>query len=372
MRILFFSDGYTVHDRRFLAKIAEGENEVFFLCLSDCHGEAPTRSLPNGVHQLAWGSNKITLRAPEDLVQLVAPFERILQNVQPDLVHAGPVQRGGFITAMSGFHPFVLMSWGSDILVEADSTELMRWITCYSLRNSTVFLCDCAEVKRRVQQLMDYSEDRIVELPWGTDLDKFFPRTNGSTVRSSLGWGGNFVLLSTRSWEPVYGIDILLQAFELASKSNPVLRLILLGTGSHSNLIQRYIDQKGLAKVIAMPGMIEHHDLKEYFNAADLYISCSSSDGTSVSLLEAMACGLPVVVSDLPCNRQWIKEGENGWLATVRDPRIFASKILNAVSCSVRKQIGLRNRRLAEDRANWDRNSSVLLETYRKLFKGRK
>ena len=86
-------------------------------------------------------------------------FEAVLEFVKPDLVHAGPVQSCGFMTALTGFRPFVLMSWD---LIDANRNDFWRWITCYALKRADIFVCDCQAVKDKVKEPTDYSDEQIV------------------------------------------------------------------------------------------------------------------------------------------------------------------------------------------------------------------
>ena len=98
---------------------------------------------------------------------------------------------------------------------------------------------------------------------------------------------------------------------------------------------------------------------------ADLYISASHVDGSSVSLMEALACGLPTLVSDIPANKEWVSEGVNGWLFPDGNAEALAEKILS-VSSQGKKldQISQAARKTAEERADWKKNFSVLLKAY--------
>ena len=102
-----------------------------------------------------------------------------------------------------------------------------------------------------------------------------------------------------------------------------------------------------------------------YYRNADLYISASHSDGTSISLLEAMACGKPVLVSDIPGNLEWVEAGINGWLFPDGNAEILAQAISQAVTERDKlPEMGHAARRLAEKRANWDENFQQMLEAY--------
>ena len=109
-------------------------------------------------------------------------------------------------------------------------------------------------------------------------------------------------------------MDIIVRGFAQAAEQDPRLRLILLGGGSLAGQIQALLAQAGLHERVHLGGRVSQDDLPRYYRAADLYLSASHSDGSSVSLLEALASGLPVLVSDIPGNREWIEPGEAGWL----------------------------------------------------------
>ena len=101
---------------------------------------------------------------------------------------------------------------------------------------------------------------------------------------------------------------------------------------------------------------------------ADLYISPSHVDGSSVSLMEALACGLPCLVSDIPANKEWVVEDENGWLFRDGDVNALAEKILAALSQRQKlPEIGRASRRSAVMRADWKKNAEALMNVYRSL-----
>ena len=331
MRVLYFSRDYTTHDLRFLKKLAESRHEVWFLRLEDDGIQYEERELPDGIHQVNWTGGQQRAETPDDWFRLMPDYQAVLDHIRPDLVHAGPVQSCGFMTALAGFQPLLVMSWGSDILADAHRDKQWRWVTNYTLSRSDMLQCDCEAVSSKVRELVPYSDDRIVQFPWGVDLDQFSPGGDATGLRGRPGWEDSIVVISTRTWEPLYDIEVLLDAFLQAYSREPRLRLVLLGSGSLATEVNKFITDYGLDSAVWRPGMVSHQEMPDFFRMADLYVSCASSDGTSVSLLEAMASGLPVVVTDVPGNSEWVVPGENGWMAPRGDANAFAHSLLESV-----------------------------------------
>ena len=366
MRVLYFTRDYTTHDRRFLQQLSASRHEIFFLRLESDGFRHEERALPENVLAIDWPGGLRRADTLEARLALMPALEAVLESVKPDLVHAGPVQSCGFMTALIGFRPFVLMSWGSDVLIDANRDDLWRWMTCYALKRADIFVCDCQAVQDKAKELTDYPDERIVQFPWGVDLNIYAPGEDSIRLRNRLGYEDAFVILSTRSWEPIYKIDVLLDAFRKSIAENPRLRLILLGEGSLSSSIERFISKCGLNSLVYRPGVISQERLPNYFRAADLYVSCALSDGSSVSLLQAMATGLPVIVTEAPGNREWVAARENGWLVAPGDADAFKRAMLNAaeMSLSRRERMAMANRQVIEQRADWNVNFGRLLAAY--------
>jgi glycosyltransferase involved in cell wall biosynthesis len=367
VKVLYFSDNTSGHNQRFLEKLSQAGLEVWFLDpTTDFLAEG---WLPQGVH---WVRPKHTLPRNSDpaaFAGFLPEFQHLLGEIRPDLVHAGPIQHCGYLTALSGFHPWLLTSWGSDLLLHAYRNPDWKEATQIALSGADGFLCDCDTVRAEAKLWADIPDSRIVQFPWGIKKGLFGPL---GPLPSEAAWArepATHVFISTRAWEPLYGIDTLLEAFRQACRVDSSLRLILLGNGSEAGKVREFVDVHELGRVILAPGSYIKEDMPKWFRAADTYVSCAQSDGTSVSLLEAMATGLPVVVTDLPSNREWVAEERNGWLASVSSPAESADRLLRAARLTP-EQRGLfseRNRRIVEERADWDRNFPDLLEMYERL-----
>jgi glycosyltransferase involved in cell wall biosynthesis len=353
LKVLYISRGYTVHDRRFLLSFSEQGWETTHLPLQDERLE--DRKLPPSITSLDPTCSRDDVK-------------RILQETDPDVVIAGPVQTGAHLAALAGAKPLVTVSWGTDILVDADRSVEMSAITRETLDKSAAVFGDCRAVREAVKRHSSLKDKDIVTFPWGIDLQSFSPGESSLSLRKDLGWDRCKVFISTRTWETVYAIDVLVEAFARVHVAIPEARLILLADGSKEPEIRQLIRDRGLEDFIHAPGRVSHSMLPDYFRAADVYVSSALSDGTSISLLEAMATGLPVVVSDSYGNLEWVQPGVNGELARPGDAELLAEAMI-AVASDERTVARMRaaNVAVARSRADWSKNFPMLAQKIESL-----
>lgn len=360
LRLVYFSREYTVHDHRFLSALVKSDFQVYYLHLEKRQHFLNKNSIPEGVQQVEWAGGQKPFRW-FDFPGLCMELKRMLEKIKPDLVQAGPIQTAALLVALTGFQPLISMSWGYDLLIDAERNSFYRWATRYALRKSAVMVGDCNTIR---QKAISYgmSDERIVTFPWGVDLQQFSP------VDIKLEHE-TFTLLSTRSWEPIYGVDILAQAFAIAAHQNPSLRLVMLGNGSMKDRLVQIFQEADVLEQVSFPGQISQENLPPYYHRADIYICASHSDGTSISLLEALACGKPVIMSDIPGHREWVTPGVQGWLFPDGDAQTMAQFILKATENREQLiEMGRAARQLAEQRADWNKNFPELFKAHQLAF----
>jgi glycosyltransferase involved in cell wall biosynthesis len=361
MKILYFSLGYCTHDYRFLKSISEGGHEVFFVQLEGNRRTVEDRPVPENVHQVIWKGGKKTFQWL-DLPAVTFDFRRLTKEIDPDLIHAGPIQTCAFIAVLSGFRPILTMSWGFDLMDDVHKNKWWEWVTHYTLKRSTFFTSD-ANITRDMAVKYGMDSKKTIVFPWGVDLEHFSPNTDHWSLNTE-----HFTLFCNRSWESRYGMDVLARAFVKVAQQNESVDLILLNGGSQGAQIRQILQSGGVLDRVTFGGQVSQTDLPNWYHMADIYISPSHVDGSSVSLMEALACGMPCLVSDIPANTEWVVENENGWLFRDGDSNHLAEKILWAISQREKlPEIGRASRRSAEIRADWKKNAEVLMNTYRSL-----
>ena len=363
MRVLYFTERDSPHDRRFLTALSGTHHQVYAL-----RQREGLPQVPMGINELAWPAGTPDWRDWGGWQHGVKQLADLLDQVQPDLVHAGPVQGPALLTALAGFHPLVTMSWGSDLLLRAERSPWMRHATHYTLQNTDILLADCQTVADQAVHL-GFERDSIAIFPWGVDLQHFSQQNGleaGLAWRARLGWEDNFVVFCNRTWAELYGVDVLAHAFVRASQQLPSIRLLLAGNGPLSGRIRNLLEP--VRGKVHFPGWLDRQTLSGAYCACDLYVSPSHCDGASISLLEALACGCPALVSDIPSNQEWITPGEVGDLFKDDDVKSLASQLLAMAARKDLPVMGKRARQLAEARADWTQNFQVCLAAYQQAI----
>jgi glycosyltransferase involved in cell wall biosynthesis len=359
MRVLYFTERDTPHDQRFLRALSGTHHKVLALRQKECLPDTPT-----GVTELPWPEGRPDWTDWRSWQAGADKLADLLDSVQPDLIHAGPIQGPALLAALAGFHPLVTMSWGSDLLLRAERSPWMRHATRYTLDRTDIFLADCQAVANQAVRF-GFNARRMAIFPWGVDLGHFSPengRKDAQALRARLGWADHFVVMCNRTWDRLYGVDVLAKAFVRASQQEPALRLLLAGDGPLSAQIKDLLNP--VRGKVHFPGWLDRAELPGAYCGGNLYVSPSHCDGSSVSLLEALACGRPALVSDIPSNREWIIPGEAGELFKDGDVDSLVTQLLAIAARHDLAGYGKRARVLAESRADWEQNFQICLAAY--------
>ncbi|UCH83842.1 MAG: glycosyltransferase, partial [Candidatus Latescibacterota bacterium] len=254
----------------------------------------------------------------------VPAVRRIIHRFKPGVINAHFAPNYGVIAAMSGFQPWVLSTWGSDIMLLPQRSAFHSARTRFVINRASYITSDADVMSERLVEL-GADPKRIITFPFGVDRNIFSPLPRTGTDNSDAPR-----VLSTRKIESIYNLDIIVAAWPEVAKSLDASTLTIAGTGSLAGKIREEAEQSGAARTIAFVGDITHDGMPRLLREHDIFLSIASSDTTSVSLLEAMACGLFPIVSDIPANREWIRHGENGLLVPPRDSHLLARAIVDA------------------------------------------
>jgi glycosyltransferase involved in cell wall biosynthesis len=291
-------------------------------------------------------------------------LKNILNNLQPDIVIAYDALSYGFYSALTGFKPFLLFVWGSDVLIWPQRSLLFKSVAEYSLKKADAILVD-SDVQAKACIRLGAPVGKIIRVPWFDVNEAQSFKVKDETkqeIRLNLGFSEDeIIVISTRLHEPIYSVETLIFAMSELLKQNPKVRLLILGRGSRTPFLKRLAQSQGVSHKVEFVGKVNRERVFEYLQVSDIYVSTSLSDGTSSCLLEAMSCKLPVVVTDIPGNREWIIDQHNGLLFPVKAWKWLALKIVELIENEdLRKSFGKKAYATVAEKANWSKNSGIL------------
>ncbi len=187
-------------------------------------------------------------------------------------------------------------------------------------------ICDSQNVADFMIYRQKIASRRIQVILNGIDLQIFRESIKHAEITSELGLNGKFVMGNVARLVPVKDHETLINAFEQVRKEIPHAVLLLVGDGLLRADLERIIANKGLADCVLITGFKK--DVSNYLSVMDVFALPSLSEGLSLSLLEAMAAGKPVVATAVGGNTEIVVEGKTGFLVPPKNPHELANAIL--------------------------------------------
>lgn len=297
MRLAFVADPNSVHTRRWIAWFARAGHEVVLI---DAFGAGVEPGLPDGVS--IERPDPAPTRPPLVPRSDGGELRSLVERIRPDVVHAHFVRRHGWHAARTGFHPFVVSPWGSDILRAPWWKVRTRLWNRFALRAADLVTVS-SEGMRRASIASGARPDRIELVNHGVDTAHFMPGEPSPALAERIGADRGPVVVSLRSIRPLYRQPIVVEAVARASgeRHRPILVMSARGADPDElRLVRARADALGMGDRLHILDDVAHDELPDLLRLADVVVSVPETDSFPLSLLEAMACGAPVVASDLP------------------------------------------------------------------------
>ena len=371
-RVCYVSNNFEIHDTRFLQKFSEFGMDVHAISLKS--DKIDDKEKISGIKYYEYhdyfSNHHILKKLPALWFMVAYVYLRFTVNkINPDIIHSGYVPIVGFLSALLKNKPLVVMPWGSDILIDPKTSYIKKIMVQFALKRSDVICCDCQIVKKTIMSLINIHPKKIVVFPWGIDLNKFRPKEQLEINNKEI-----FTVISTRKFDEIYGVDRLVSAIPEIVKRNPKIKFKIMGGGNKENSFRKFVEDNNLSEFVEISSFVSNTELLKHLRSSDIYITTSYSDGTSLSLLEAMAVGLPIIATGIPANREWIVDNANGFFINPKNPSVSVEEIIINSSKNPDKLrlMGKLNFQIAQKKANWDYNFNKLLLTYETILKHEK
>ncbi len=278
-------------------------------------------------------------------------LRKLCKDIRADILLS--LWGGGFsmISYASGVRPYAVFVGGGDIL---RVSGIQKLISRHALHRASVTLANGKYLGERTKVFAPKASVRPFYL--GVDTDNFVP---GAPPESPV------TIVCTRGFLPVYNNSYVIEALAFLPASLPEFNVVFTSAGESLNetiaLADRVLTPAMRKRVRFLNGVTDQQ-IREHLQSAHVYTSVARYDGTSISLLEAMSCGLFPVLSDIPQNREWIDpEMRNGMLVPFDQPRAYAKALEQSIlETTWRKQAASVNRNLILDRANGRTNMAFV------------
>lgn len=366
MKILFLSDGSSIHTKRWVNSIVERGATIHLFSLKPVNtADYPGENFSFTEFDLqkrAGGLSKL------NYLKVLPELKKMIREFKPDIMHAHFATSYGLLGALSGFHPFILSVWGSDVFDFPKKSSLHRKILEYNLKKADKILSTsnvmAAETKK-------YTDKEIEVTPFGIDIDRFKPEKADRTASTPFS-ESDIVVGTIKLIETKYGINYLIEAFSTVAKKHLglPLKLLIVGDGSERKNLEILAEKLEIKDKVYFAGMADYSKVPYFHKVIDVYAALSILDSESfgVAIVEAEGCGKPVVVSNVGGLPEVVEDGKTGFAVEKKNAAAAAEKLEKLVlDADLRERMGSAGRERVLKLYDWNENVTQMMEIYDKI-----
>lgn len=288
----------------------------------------------------------------------------VILRLRPHILHSHYATSYGLLGSLCFFHPFIVSVWGSDVFDFPNQSVWHKRLLAFNLKRADRIFSTSKAMAEELKKIVNKEADIT---PFGIDTDLFKPQTTASLFAPD-----DIVIGTIKSLEKIYGIDLLIKTFAIIKEKHPALslKLLVVGDGTLRKELHSLCVSLGISESVVFTGYIDQSQLVNYYNMLDVYVALSRSESFGVAVLEASACGIPVVVSNVGGLPEVIDDGLTGFV-------VEPDNVNNAVDVlrilitdkSLRKKMGNNARLFTERYFKWENNIEAVSDIYVKLIK---
>jgi glycosyltransferase involved in cell wall biosynthesis len=291
----------------------------------------------------------------------------ILKKIGPDIVHSQMIGMGVPALAAKKLFglPYIVWGRGSDVHLSGKS---VKFILRPVLKNADAVIALTENMKKNMG---GFCNRDIFVIPNGIDLDRF-NNLSKKDLRSGLQLGQDAKIITfIGRLHPVKGVTFLIKAMKLIKNEEPNTKLIIIGDGSEKERLKEIARELNLEPSVIFLQQVPNQSIPKYTVASDVFVLPSLSEGFPLTILEAMASGLPVVSTRVGGLSEIITEGENGFLVEPGKPEQLAEKILFFLkNDEARAKVSENNKEKAKQ-YSWESIVSKVEAIYYEVLKNR-
>jgi len=293
----------------------------------------------------------------------VLQLKFLLKRQQAHVLHVHYATGYGLLGRLSRFSPLIISVWGSDVFAFPKLSFVHRSILTKNLLAANIICSTSAVMAQETRLYCPLADIRVI--PFGIDSQQF---KTVNRVQSEYIYIGTVKALTVD-----YGIDTLLKGFALLhQQADPSLqarlRLRIAGEGQQAQALQQLSQQLGIAELTTFSGQVAHDQVAAYLHDLSIYVAISRAESFGVAVLEASACALPVVVSNVGGLPEVVKDQHTGLCIDADDPQQLATALLFLLNHPQQaQQFGLAGRQWVKQQYEWANNVHQMASVYHSL-----
>jgi len=362
VKLAFLAARSSIHTIRWVNALANRGHEVHLLSIQK-GGDALDERVQ--VHYLP-------VAAPVGYYLNIWTVKRLLISIKPDILHVHYASGYGTLARLVGFEPTLLSVWGSDVFDFPYQNKFNERILQKNLKAATQIASTSWVMKQQTEKFV-HPRLPIEVTPFGVDINKF--------KKMDIGKDSNEIVIGmVKRLEEKYGPRYLIQGTAILldrlkdSGHYDVLnaiRLLIVGDGSQFSEMKELVKKLNLYSITRFTGAIPHDEVPKYLNQMDIFCAPSTLDSESfgVAVVEASACELPVIVTNVGGLPEVVKDGETGYIVDPKNPEQIAGKLYELVlDPNKRAKFGQQGRAFVKAHYDWDQNVSQMEQVYKNLI----
>lgn len=357
MKVALFGPGKSIHTHKWALYFKDQGHEVKVITFANHFSkenaqEIDTLTLP----QTAGGKVGYLLTVPT--------LKRVLNSWKPDIFHAHFISSYGFVGALTGYKPFFVSVWGKDIFDFPKSSSVNRKIIEFTLARANVVM-STSHIMAKETNL--YSKKKVWVTPFGVDTTKFIPASLTKAENALLRVG------TVKALSDKYGIADLVKGFAHLHARFPDSELVIAGDGPQRNEYEALANKLGISDAVTFLGKIPHEQVPTTIQSMDIFAvpSTENSESFGVAAVEAMACGVPVVVSNVGGLPEVVIANETGIVIEKESPDQLAEALIRlANSPEMRETMRRRGVEHVATNYDWIKNANYMESLYKDYLRG--
>ena len=360
MKICFLADAASIHTKKWATHFASKGHEVHIISFRDVQiagvqvhyinsygtiSISPISSFISKIGYLFW----------------VGKIRRLIKKIRPDILHAHWATSYGLLGALSGYHPFILSTWGNDIIISPQKYWIMQKLVEYSLEKADLVTATSKMLGDATGKFV-HDGKTVHTIPFGVDTDLFTPSKDNPPE-------GEICIGIVKALEDSYGIEYLIRAFKIVVDKGYDSNLLIVGDGSLRKNLEKLTKTLNLSSSVKFIGKVDNYKVIEYLQKMDIFVIPSIRESFGVAAVEASACSIPVIATNIGGLPEVVIDGTTGFLVPPRDENAIADRIIRLIDDSeLRVQMGSEGREYIKSNYDIQLCGSLMKSKYEEIL----